>query len=184
MSKLAVLDLDDTLGDLKTPMMHCLNSHHGKKFHWGFWSDYVNNEYSMDFEDFKPLFYEHMLMERMDVHHHAKELSEFLKHNGYTVIVITARGWRDDARDISEQWLNNNQIQFDDLIITNMDEDKSTKITGKVDIIVDDNVKNCKDFIKKSDRILLYNAPWNRNCKLFERVHSMYQTINTIKGIT
>lgn len=101
----------------------------------------------------------------------APENIKKLKEDGHKLYIITARGLagpdvknieiRDKMRNTVKNWLDKNDIVYDDLIFTT--EDKSQAIRDKkIDIMIDDSPYNLKD-LSKITKMICYDWPYNRD---------------------
>ena len=75
----------------------------------------------------------------------AVDVINFLKDNGNRIVLITARIDDEivDARAITEKWLEVNKINYDKLIINSHNKLEIAK-EEKIDIFVDDSIRNCE----------------------------------------
>lgn len=73
-----------------------------------------------------------------------KEVIDKLKELGNEIIIVTARDFEfhDNPYKLSEDWLNNNNIYFDKLIV-NAREKASVCKEENIDIFIDDQLQNC-----------------------------------------
>ena len=101
----------------------------------------------------------------------APENIKKLKEDGHKLYIITARGLagpdvknieiRDKMRNTVKNWLDKNDIVYDDLISTT--EDKSQAIRDKkIDIMIDDSPYNLRD-LSKITKMICYDWPYNRD---------------------
>ncbi len=101
----------------------------------------------------------------------APENIKKLKEDGHKLYIITARGLagpdvknieiRDKMRNTVKNWLDKNDIVYDDLIFTT--EDKSQAIRDKkIDIMIDDSPYNLRD-LSKITKMICYDWPYNRD---------------------
>ena len=69
MRPIALVDLDDTLGDLKNPMMDALNRVTGKNIHWSSWTTFnVPELYKISENDFMDILIDQKVIENVIIH--------------------------------------------------------------------------------------------------------------------
>ena len=124
----------------------------------------------------------------------ASENIKKLKEDGHKLYIITARGLagpdvknieiRDKMRNTVKNWLDKNDIVYDDLIFTT--EDKSQAIRDKkIDIMIDDSPYNLRD-LSKITKMICYDWPYNRDvnndniCRCYNW-DEIYEHIKNIK---
>lgn len=76
------------------------------------------------------------------------EIINKLHKEGNKIFIITARDneFHDDPYQQSVYWLNKNNIYFDKLIVNARDK-KKICLDEKINLLIDDNVSNCKNVI-------------------------------------
>lgn len=74
----------------------------------------------------------------------AKEVIEKLKQKGHKIYIITARDseFHDDPYQLSKDWLDKNEIEYDKLIV-NAREKAHICQQEKIDVFIDDQLNNC-----------------------------------------
>ena len=89
-------------------------------------------------------YYETILKE-VTVKKFAREVIRDLKNHGHKIYLITARFARPtfDIKQVTEMWLKDNQIEFDEIIYEAQDKVKAVK-NNNIDIFIDDAVPNCE----------------------------------------
>lgn len=73
------------------------------------------------------------------------EVINYLKEKGHKILLITAR-FDDgivDVKAITEKWLEQNKINYDKLIINSHNKLETAK-EEKIDIFIDDSIRNCE----------------------------------------
>ena len=109
----------------------------------------------------------------------AKKYIDKLKQDGHNIFIITGRdnGEYTNPVEMTKKWLNENQIYYDKLILTNAyKNDKHGKtekcFENNIDIMIDDSINICKDINEHGIKAIIMDTPYNRNTNDFERVHS------------
>lgn len=126
--------------------------------------------------------YEHLMQEvplKTDVN---KVLTK-LKEEGNTIIFITARGDNtySDAYLITKKYLDNNMIPYDKLIVNAFEKGIICK-EEKIDLFIDDNLKNCIDVSNQGINVLMMEAEYNVNDIEFIRMKNWQQVYEYIKN--
>lgn len=86
-----------------------------------------------------------LMLENVKPKENAVEIINKIKENGNKIVLITARIDDEivDARAITEKWLEVNKINYDKLIINSHNKLEIAK-EEKIDIFVDDSIRNCE----------------------------------------
>ena len=85
------------------------------------------------------------MLENVKPKENAVEIINKIKENGNKIVLITARIDDEivDARAITEKWLEVNKINYNKLIINSHNKLEIAK-EEKIDIFVDDSIRNCE----------------------------------------
>jgi len=88
-----------------------------------------------------------------------KNLTYFLSllHEIYEIYIVTSN--HQAPLEVIEGWLRRNNVQYDQLIITERDEDK----TNYVDVLVDDSLECAEPHAKAGKQAVLLAWPYNKN---------------------
>jgi 5'(3')-deoxyribonucleotidase len=166
MNNVCIIDLDDTLGDLKNPMMQALNRSTGKTLHWRDWDTYdVPDIYDISHTKFLEILIDEHVIESTIIHDSSYEFLDKLNTMDYHVALITARGWHPNGVDITEKWITSHNLNIGELIVVDANQSKTDVINkfGIIDFSVDDRIKHCREYTQygKVNNVILYDAPWN-----------------------
>lgn len=106
----------------------------------------------------------------------AKEYIDKLHDDGHIICIITGRdnGEYTEPYNITKKWLEDNNIYYDDLILTDAyDKHAKTKqcLEHNIDIMIDDSVSICSDCIENGITTILMDTPYNRYSNI-QRVKS------------
>ena len=107
------------------------------------------------------------ITKRLEVMDGAKEYIEKLHNDGHFIYIITGRdnGEYTDPYNMTKEWLDKNNIYYDNLILTNT-YDKHAKtekcLEHNIDVIIDDSVRICSDCIENGIIAVLMDTPYNR----------------------
>lgn len=98
----------------------------------------------------------------------AKEIISKLRAEGHKIILITAR-WDEvteegllDVTDVTKKWLERNGIEYDKLIV-NAGTKGEVAEAEKVDVFVDDSLKNCISVASKGIKTFIMDNRCNTN---------------------
>lgn len=109
----------------------------------------------------------------------APEVLQKLKQEGNHIYLITARFPHKSVEDVSEltaEWLKENHIPYDELIINAQDKLEVAK-EKKIDIFIDDSFKNCKAMADHQIKSILMDTRNNEKLQAdnIERAYSWPQ---------
>lgn len=127
------------------------------------------------------------LLNEAEIKYNAAEKINKLKKEGYKIIIITSRNEKElnDMYSFTEKWLKNHNINYDKLIINSLQKEEEC-LKNKVNIFIDDNIKNCMNVYKKLQiPVFLFDGLYNTNDKYsnIERVYSWDEIYLKIKNI-
>lgn len=168
MTKAIVFDIDDTITDLKVPLCIALNKHTGKNIHWDNWNKYSiidSDIYDISVSEFVDIIKQEEVLENSIPFSGAVRALTRFKERGYKLVYVTARGYIEDAQEITENWMKKWEIPYDEIYISGYNQSKASLVKDiEIKAFVDDKLENCIDF-KNSDNcetVFLMDAPWNR----------------------
>jgi uncharacterized HAD superfamily protein len=177
--KTIVLDCDDVLAMARVALAEAVSQHKNRFVHWREWShfDAVHADYKIAFEDIVPILHKNKALENLEPEVGAKIVTRMFKLLGYRVVVVTARSRHPNGYELTEKWLNDNEITFDELYVTDPANSKTDVISklGEVELFVDDNAKNVIE-VSKLDNVkqsVMMNMPWNANVEYEHRVSKL-----------
>ena len=103
-----------------------------------------------------------------------RKIIKKLKKDGHEIIFITARNINgfNDPYKTSLKYLEKHKIPFDKLIV-NAKEKASICLDEKIDLFIDDSVKNCLEVSNVNIPVLLFSNKYNEKCTLFKRVFNL-----------
>lgn len=104
----------------------------------------------------------------------AAEVINKLRTEGNKIVIITSRG-EDHCKniyEISEKWLKQKNVNFDELIVGSRDKAK-TCLENNIDVFIDDHVDFCKGVSELAKtRVFMFDSPYNQNEIEYKRVHN------------
>ena len=101
----------------------------------------------------------------------AKEYIDKLHKAGHFIFIITGRdnGEYTDPYNMTREWLDKNNIYYDNLILTNA-YDKHAKtekcLEHGIDIMIDDSIQTCNDCIENGIITVLMDTPYNKSANI------------------
>ena len=103
---------------------------------------------------------------------HAKEVIEQLKKDGNEIYIITSRdnGEYVNPEEMTREWLKKYDIVYDKLILTGKYQKGPVCREHKIDIMIEDSIKNCEDIEANGTKCFIMNTRYNRQETRFERV--------------
>ena len=116
------------------------------------------------------------IAKKLEVIAGAKEYIYKLHEDGHFIYIITGRdnGEYTEPYNMTKEWLDNNNIYYDDLILTDA-YDKHAKtekcLEYNIDIMIDDYIRICSDCIKNGITTILMDTLYNRYSNI-QRVKS------------
>lgn len=122
---------------------------------------------------------------------YVKEILTKMKEDGYKIILITVRSDKEcngNAYEITKDWLNKYEIPYDKLIIESFNK-KEICAKYKVNVFIDDSIKNCELVAELDIPVFLMNAPFNilykdtNKIRRVDNIIDLYNKISEIKEI-
>ena len=163
-----IFDVDDVLCNFKESLYRSFKNI-GKDVHWSQWTKYASLElYGLKNE--QELHYHmaaHNVLENSKVEDGVSEFLAELKNAGFHIGLLTARAWHKNGKTITENFVNENRLCVDKIVISGLHTDKKSehidKFQGKITAYVDDSIHHIEDFINKGIAgSYLMDRPWNQ----------------------
>lgn len=167
---------------------------------FGFVLPYICKYFNLDYETVKKQDYSYEYFEKKyDYYSFAKKYYKVLvplvplkngvvkylnkiKNRGHEIIFITARSEKgyDNPYQLTYDYLVKNNVPFDTLI-TNAYPKNVVCVDEKIDIFVDDSIRNCEDVSKAGINTYLFHHNHNKKCKSFRRIKNFRHLYKVIK---
>lgn len=170
MSKPYAIDVDDVLGALSTVLAPELNRISGKTLEVSQWHTFnCERLYGIKPDALLNCIIEKNLLSVMAPVPGAPEAMQRLRDCGKKLVLVTARGYHPQAQSVTEQWLYQHRIPFDDLIIVpeGMSKGQCTQAMYPkgFSLMVDDHPVNLDSMNQMNmvDRTILIDQPWNQH---------------------
>lgn len=117
------------------------------------------------------------IVTNLDVIDKAPEYIKKLKELGYEIYIVTGRdnGEYSDPYKMTADWLQEHNIQYDKLLLTNAynsPEKAKICIDNNISIMIDDSIKISQEVDKAGIKTLLMDTPYNRQFNELPRVHN------------
>jgi len=148
-----------------------------------FYIVYVNGWNEQEAKEFWEKYYAEILRQ-VNIKKFASEVINKLKQEGHKIYLITAR-WdmrADNVKEITKQWLKENNVVYDELIINASDKLSIAK-EKNIDIFIDDSFNNCKSIKDGTNaKVYLMNTKMNENLndENIKRVYSWPEVYSLI----
>lgn len=120
----------------------------------------------------------------------AKEYIDKLKADGNEIILITGRDNGDytNAREMTEKWLNKNNIYYDKLVLTDAySEDKFSKVKEckeyNIDVMIDDSRSICRELKNAGIKVYMMDTRLNKDIIDIDRVYNWKEIYTKIKSM-
>ena len=128
------------------------------------------------------------IAKNLKVKEDAKKYIDKLKEEGYYICIITGRdnGEYQEPYNMTKEWLDNNLIKYDKLILTDAynKKEKAVKcLENNIDVMIDDSVGNCKCCIENNIKTFLMDTPYNRFTDI-PRVNSWKEFYEVISNMS
>jgi hypothetical protein len=183
MDKIAVLDLDDTLINLKQQMLEVMMKYFpdNKVPHWSLWEQFnVETIANISDDALIEVSNSDKIFRKAKPHLFSPYILRDLHQKGFYVVILTSReGFVKNAYEETEAYLKENDLYHDELIVSGHGKNKVDYLQkfDRIDFTIDDQVKNCINFQEsgKVDHVFLHALPWNKSCNTFKRIHNLYQ---------
>ena len=116
----------------------------------------------------------------------APEYIRMLKEEGYGIYIISGRdnGEYSDAYQMTVDWLENEKIEYDKLILTNSKnslEKAKICLENDISIMIDDSVRILTEAYNRGIISLLMDTPYNKIENSLKRVHNWKEIYEFIK---
>lgn len=128
------------------------------------------------------------IAKKLKVKEKAKEYIDRLHSDGHLIYIITGRdnGEYSEPYNITKKWLDENNIYYDNLILTDaydMHAKSLECLKNDIDIMIDDSVRICSDLITSGITTILMDTPYNRkiNIKRVKNWEEFYEFVSSYK---
>lgn len=165
MYNVALVDLDDTLADFRTPMIEIVNRVTGRDTVWDGYD--IPEDAGLTHDEFIDILIRENIIGQIGIHDSSRKFLNDLHKLDYYTVLITARGWHPYGRALTQQWVAEHELDIDELIVVDAHQSK-TDVIGKfgndIKFSVDDRMKHCREYSQTGciNHVLLYDAVWNR----------------------
>lgn len=181
------IDIDDTMTDILEDFKKEAIKYDIKLGNSGnFLYKSYNIENRFDWNDKEKSFFRENIARKIVNNAHLRfglrDVIDKLKEDGHEIIVITARSEYEykNCYDMCKKWLKKENIYYDKLITEAIDKRFVCKIE-KIDIFIDDNVKNVSMVNELGIKTLIMDNVENTlNNPDIERVYDFYEFYNSV----
>jgi uncharacterized HAD superfamily protein len=104
------------------------------------------------------------ILKRVKPKEDAVKIIKKIKEKGHNVILITARveDKKEDVTEVTKNWLNENGIIYDKLII-NVDDKLEMAKKENISVFIDDNIRNCSMVSSGGIKTYMITTEANKN---------------------
>lgn len=126
------------------------------------------------------------ILRQVNIKKFAQEVINKLKQEGHKIYLITAR-WdmpNDNTKEITKQWLKENNVEYDELMINASNKLQLIK-DKNIDIFIDDSFNNCKSIAENTNtKVYMMTSKVNENLnhEKIKRVYSWSQVYSLIES--
>jgi uncharacterized HAD superfamily protein len=188
---IVVFDLDDVIAKMRFETSRVFSKVSGKHVPIEEW-DFFCSEHLYGVEFCPEMMMREKIIERCLVEEDAKYSIDLIRSLGLETAIITARGWHNEGRKVTEEWLSSHQLDVDHLHIVELDKTKYdvfSKLQYDFNILsfIDDQPKYIEQAIQHEAvrNVFVRNHPWNQNIapQKVKRVNSLTEFAHSIKNM-
>lgn len=167
-----VLDFDDTVANLSGHIHNGFKTVLGLDVPVSQWHSYsLPKVYGVGLDDCMRVFHEHDILRKSDIYPESAKAFHLAKERGFRVGILSARGWHQDALEITLASLAEESLAVDRIELVRPGESKAikAKVFGHISLVVDDHHDNLQQLAPHSDYLALIDRPWNADVSAFQR---------------
>ena len=173
------IDIDGVIADFVGSFLPKLNKICDCKFHEIVSHDFKNNV-SVDETAYKRLWKEEVgkckIYEALLPIKGAKEGLAYIADN-HEIKIISSRG--ENSRQITENWLNKNNIPFSSLELVQNKRQK-VLLMMNCDLIIEDELEIARMLDSLGKQVILFEYPWTKECEKTKRVKNWDEVMKLI----
>ena len=111
------------------------------------------------------------------------EIIRRLRKDGNEIYIISSRdnGEYSNPQEMTENWLRDNKIMYDKLILTDKGEKGKICKENNIDIMIDDSINNCRDIVEVGIKVFLMETRFNKQTTEFEKVSNWEEIYDKLK---
>lgn len=126
--------------------------------------NYIETVLGIDGENIERFWKENLvtLFKTVEPKENVSEVINKLKDEGHKIIIITAR-WNEDycdSENLSKEWLKKYNIKYDKIYI-GAESKIEIAIKEKLDLFIDDSIKNCREVTENNIKCYLFESKVN-----------------------
>ena len=185
MKKWIIFDVDDVLVNFRQSMSNACKTIN-KDVHWTKWTSYKHAEiYGFSSSaHVKTFMQEAEVLENAKVEPGVRNVLQLLRDRGYSIGLITARGWHPRGEIITSNMVKDNELAVDKIILSHAHTDKKSEFInqfdGEIVAFLDDSPKHVMDFIEHGVTSYLMHRPWNVDDIDLPRVNTILQFLDCV----
>ena len=168
MNKWIIFDVDDVLCMYRESLYQSFKAR-GKDIHWSRWETYRHADiYGLEtYEELIDYMVDNAILENSELEPGALAFMQAFKEQGYSIGLLTARGWHDKAMDITQAFVQKYHLPVDKIVIAGFMKKKTDYIPefeGDIVAFLDDSASHIEDFIQQGiAQSYVMDRPWNQH---------------------
>ena len=185
------IDIDNVLSNFNEVLLKDYINHDKKLRNNGIVNTNVYVRKMFDWsEDEEKKYYKENIERLASLFEPIKDCSKYIKKlrdNGNFICIISGRdnGEYSNPYNMTINWLNKYDIEYDKLILTNAynyQEKADICIENNIDVMIDDSINVCHKCSKGGIKSLLFNTEYNKNEARFTRVNNWEEIFNYVNN--
>lgn len=165
---IAVFDLDDVVAMMRYETSRVFTKMSGKEVPFEEWDIFCcNHLYGIDF--CPQTMMDEEIIERCEPEADAKEAFKTVRDKGMKIAIVTARGWHNKGREVTEAWLSKHGLEVDELHVVDLNKtkyDAFTEMEENYNIVsfIDDQPKYIEQAVEHDavNQVVVFDRPWNQ----------------------
>lgn len=183
--KPVLVDVDDVLMRLAPVIANAMSSATGRQVSHEEWNhNRLHELYGTTKDDVFKIMIAYKVLEQCPPEEGAKEAMELLRHHGHPTILVTKRGFHEDAERITANSMAFHGIPFNLLHVVPFHKPKIDvyrNLFPSFAALIDDQISNLEEAKSANvDQLYLIDRPWNRQCDSFIRSSGIYEAAQRI----
>lgn len=172
------IDIDDTITNTYKKIVRAVSDSYNLDYN-DLYNEHLDYYYMMEHDERFPDYAQKIsvslehIVSTAPLKQNSCEIINKLSKEGNEIIFITARNHTEysDPYNISKKYLDSHNIHNDKVIIESFDKGK-TCIEEKIDLFIDDSVRNCLRVYECGIDTLLFDNVFNKQDKSLNRVYN------------
>ena len=176
-----ILDLDDVLANLRESLYQVMRRATQIDKHWRDWAHYdLRQHFQVDNAFLDDVLMREQALESCQPEPGAADMTQALSALGFELIIVTARGWHPQARELTQNWLDRHGMQHNSLHVTQLGGNKLEGLRDLDTILlaVDDHPNNLRRYRQAGIATLMPAMPWNADYHDSPRIDNLQAVVD------